>query len=86
MSYYMLLDFHVKIETRFSHRDKRLFQISEVEIAKIGCIWIYFIVTGNCHTFRGDSINIALLPSDKWSALKGNNLLPLGTNSFLSEQ
>ena len=29
---YLLLDFHVKTGTRFSRRDKRLFEISEVEI------------------------------------------------------
>ena len=29
---YLLLDFHVKTRTRFSLRDKRLFEISEVEI------------------------------------------------------
>ena len=29
---YLLLDFHVKTGTRFSLRDKRLFEISEVEI------------------------------------------------------
>ena len=29
--FYMLLDFHVKAGTRFSLRDKRLFEISEVE-------------------------------------------------------
>ena len=31
--FYMLLDFHVQAGTRFSLRDKRLFEISEVEIA-----------------------------------------------------
>ena len=34
--FYMLLDFHVG--TRFSLRDKRLFEISEVEIAGVNCI------------------------------------------------
>ena len=28
---------------------------------------------------------IVLLPSEKWSILKGKNLLPLGANSFLLE-
>ena len=36
--FYMLLDFHVKAGTRFSLRDKRLFEISEVEITRVNCI------------------------------------------------
>ena len=32
---YLLLDFHVKTGTRFSLRDKQLFEISEVEITRI---------------------------------------------------
>ena len=33
------LDFHVKTETRFSLRDKRLFEISAVDIRKVDCTW-----------------------------------------------
>ena len=33
----LLLGFHVKTETRFLLRDKRLFEISEVEITRVGC-------------------------------------------------
>ena len=36
--FYMLLDFHVKAGTRFSLRDKRLFEINEVEITRVNCI------------------------------------------------
>ena len=35
--YYLLLDSHVKAVTRFLLRDKRLFEISEVEITRIDC-------------------------------------------------
>ena len=35
---YLLLDFHVQTGTRFSLRDKRLFEISEVEITIVDCI------------------------------------------------
>ena len=38
--FYMLLDFHVKAGTRFSLRDKRLFEISEVEITRVNCMYI----------------------------------------------
>ena len=38
ISFYLLLDFHVKAGTRFSLRDKRLFEISEVEITRVNCI------------------------------------------------
>ena len=36
--FYLLLDFHVKAGTRFSLRDKRFFEISEFEIARVSCI------------------------------------------------
>ena len=32
-----LLDFYVKTGTRFSLRDKRLFEITEVEITRVNC-------------------------------------------------
>ena len=35
---YLLLDFNVKTGTRFSLRDMRLFEISEVDITRIHCI------------------------------------------------
>ena len=34
----LLLDFHVDTGTRFSLRDKRLFEISDVEKTKVDCI------------------------------------------------
>ena len=34
----LILDFYVKTRTRFSLRDKRLFEITEVEITKVDCI------------------------------------------------
>ena len=39
---YMLLDFNVKIGTKFSLRDKRLFEMSEVEIMRVVCICFGF--------------------------------------------
>ena len=38
-SFYLLLDFHVKAGTRFSLPDKWLFEISEVEITRVNCIY-----------------------------------------------
>ena len=32
-----MLDFHVKIGTRFSLQDRRLFEIREVEIMRVNC-------------------------------------------------
>ena len=37
----LILDFCVKTRTRFSLRDKRLFEITEVEITGVDCIYIY---------------------------------------------
>ena len=36
--FYLILDFYVKRRTRFSLRDKRLFEITEVEITRIDCM------------------------------------------------
>ena len=38
---YLMLEFYVKTRIRFSLRDKRLFEITEVEITKVDCIYIY---------------------------------------------
>ena len=35
---YLLLDFHFKTGTRFSLRDKRLFEISRAEITRVDCM------------------------------------------------
>ena len=35
---YLMLDFIVKTGMRFSLRDKRLFEITEVEITRVDCI------------------------------------------------
>ena len=35
--YYLMLDFYVKTGIRFSVRDKRLFEITEVEITRVDC-------------------------------------------------
>ena len=35
---YLMLDFYVKTGNRFSVRDKRLFEITEVEITRVDCI------------------------------------------------
>ena len=36
-----ILDFCVKTWTRFSYRDKRLFEVIEVEIMRVDCIYSY---------------------------------------------
>ena len=35
---YLILDFYVKTRIRFSLRDKRLLEITEVEITRVNCI------------------------------------------------
>ena len=40
--YYLMLDFYVKTGIRFSLRDKRLFEITEVEITIVDCSIIYY--------------------------------------------
>ena len=36
--YYLMLDFYVKTGIRFSLRDNRLFEITEVEITRVDCM------------------------------------------------
>ena len=36
----LMVDFYVKIRTRFSLQDKRLFELIKVEITRVDCIWI----------------------------------------------
>ena len=38
--YFLKLDFYVKTRIRFSLRDKRLFEITEVEITRVDCTLI----------------------------------------------
>ena len=38
---YLILDLYVKRGVRFSLQDKRLFEITEVEIMRVDCICIY---------------------------------------------
>ena len=41
---YLMLDFYVKTRIRFSLRDKRLFEITEVEITRVDCIFFLQIL------------------------------------------
>ena len=38
IGYYLFLDFHIKIGTIFSLRDKRSFEISDAEIKRVDCM------------------------------------------------
>ena len=42
---YLLQDFHVKSGTKFLIRDKRSFEISDVEITRINCIYILVVLS-----------------------------------------
>ena len=39
--YYLVLDFYVKTRIKFSLRDKRLFEITEVEITRVDYMLFY---------------------------------------------
>ena len=51
--YYLMLDFYVKTGIRFSLRDKRLFEIIEVEITRVDCIYIetIFILANGLYAY-----------------------------------
>ena len=44
--YYLMLNFYVKTGIRFSLRDKRLFEITEVEITRVDYILLHQNVKG----------------------------------------
>ena len=48
--YYLMLDFYVKTGIRFFFRDKRLFEITKVEITRVDCILILISIQ---HTKQG---------------------------------
>ena len=45
--FYLSSDFYVQTGTIFLLRDKRLFEISEVEIARVNCMYLFY-VTHSC--------------------------------------
>ena len=47
---YLMYDFYVEIRIRFSLRDKRLFEVIEVEITRVDCILI------TCFTEKGEGV------------------------------
>ena len=40
---YLMLDFYVKTRIRFSLRDKRFFEIIEVEMTRMDCTFSFFV-------------------------------------------
>ena len=46
---YLTLDFYVKTRIEFSLRDKRLFEITEVEISRVDCMVILSLVYSLVH-------------------------------------
>ena len=56
----LMLDFYIKTRTRFSPRDKRLFEIIKVEITRVCCICNIFLMI-IVVPFRGDSSDLILI-------------------------
>ena len=57
---YLMLDFYAKTRIRFSLRDKRLFEITEVEITRVDYIYFfnfcYFIIIFIFHMYVSDTL------------------------------
>ena len=53
--YYLMLNFYLKTGIRFSLRDKRLFEITEVEITRVDCNIIFTVCAS--HGSRGRAPN-----------------------------
>ena len=58
----LMLDFYVETRIRFSLRDKRLFEITEVEITRVDCITMMRFEThmkSDCISHHFDQMNLA---------------------------
>ena len=77
---YLILDFYVKTRIGFSLRDKRLFEITEVEITRVDCITFSFIV----HALRADLVprspGYGFVPS----SFLGSILMRFRTTTFMT--
>ena len=60
--YYLMLDFYVKTGIRFSLRDKRLFEITEVEITRVDCSFLIgkLLVINTCKKWVVRHIGISV--------------------------
>ena len=56
--YYLMLDFYVITGIRFSFRDKRLFEITEVEITRLDCILLSGNTEPTCISLSGHFMDI----------------------------
>ena len=59
--YYLMLDFYVKTGIILSLRDKRLFEITEVEITRVNCI------LHQAHSFKKKVLHGVKVLSNLWS-------------------
>ena len=89
-----MLDFYVKTKIKFSLRDKRLFEITDVEITRVDCIWVhlcFFFFFAILTAFVTSSLLLWRMKLfQKKSTLKGKNSvlseqILRGANSFLKE-
>ena len=66
---YLMLDFCVKTRIRFSLRDKRLFEITEVEITRVDCIYVWSrraMMLSNFQTDSDYSRTMAYCTCSRW--------------------
>ena len=72
--YYLMLDFYVKTGIRFSLRDKRLFEITEVEIMRVDCIYILGVFTEKLYSkpLERNVVNIPITTSSQATLVSQN--------------
>ena len=68
---YLMFDFYVKTRIRFSLRDKRLFEITEVEITRVDCIcWLIAPVSHEVKLINLNLSNSGMMHSNQvWYTL-----------------
>ena len=56
--FYLLLDFHVKAGTRYLLLDKWLFEISEVEIARVNCNYFSDSIISSVSIYENENVQL----------------------------
>ena len=57
---YMMLDFCLKTRIRFSLRDMRVFEITEVEIRRVDCIYFHSMISKTTGTSQNTKTHLYL--------------------------
>ena len=73
--FHLMLDFHVSAGTRFSLRDKWLFEISEFEITRVNCSYIAMLRNNQKKSCRRSRERRTNLKNNIWNSINDNGYI-----------